>query len=208
MRGGGAPERPFEADPELDRDVEELDEEERARRFMEALGMPTGAPRPERVEPRHRLAEPPPLPPAPPEPARSVKPTPPPVRKSVPSPSPTAQQDDFWNRQKIEMDHFTWGAEVATPEAMRLRAEKERNRQILSKAESEALARIEQQSAREPWGSRKTNQKNASASLSGSSFRSLVADPQAARRAILAKEILDQPRGLQSLPGPITILDS
>lgn len=209
MRGRGAQLDNDEAELDYDPNANtELDEEERVRRFMEALGMPTNAPRPSRVEPRPRLAEPPPLPPA--RPTVSAPPTPAVPTSTQPSniSSTKTTDDDFWNRQDNKPDAFAWDSAVATPEAMRQRALQDRSRPHLTKAESDALARIEQNGLEEPWGVRQSRPPRVLSSKPGIWAREVVADRLAARKAILAQEILGQPRGLQSLPGPATIYDS
>lgn len=181
----------------------ELSEEERARRFMEALGLPTGSSLP-RPEPDHpRLANPPPLP-------HHKVPSPAPARPKTAVRTPStlsAEKDNFWD-SKAGGKTFSWDSEEATPEAYRRRAAQSAASPSLSKAEADALARIEREGSEEPWGARKPRARRKQASVPVGGIRSLFASRDAARSAILAQEILGKPRGLQSLPGPATFHSS
>ncbi len=195
IRGRGAENEP---DPD-----EDLSEEERHRKFMEALGLPTTeAPPPPIAIPVED--QPPPVP----EPKEAQTAASKPEQRKDDAIDYYQQTDeDEFSWDLAEQPNFDWQSSDATVAGLRNRMGAEDAETSLSREERDALARVDSRGGVQH--ERLGNADYAFHKAEVSKLKKILFnDRQALRRAILAKEILDQPRGLQEIPGPITIYSS
>ena len=204
------------ASDETEVQADEVDEQERARRFMEALGLPQSEQMPPRPVERRAAGDemPPPLPgmrpvgedeigqPAPQSESR-------PASRPAPRPAPAqreqpADSSDFsWDAPQRE--EFSWQGR-ATPEGMRESAgPSQPPQERLSREEREALARIESGGGLQRPSSSSSGAYAIHKDRESQLKQLLFSDRQSLQKAILAQEVLGQPRGLQEFPGPVTV---
>ncbi len=201
LRGRGAA---TEEEPQ----EEKLTEEERHRQLMEALGMPVETQAPPPV-PVPRGQEQGPLPPVPEfveEQEIELQEEPPVEKQAQADAYSTTEAEEFsWDVGKET--EFNWQASDRTVERMQQQIDETDAESRLNKAERDALAKVD-----ELGGVQRERLGNADYSFHKSEVsqlkKLLFKDRQALQRAILAKEILDEPRGLQEIPGPVTIYNS
>ncbi len=143
-----------------------LSEDERARQFMEALGLPAGTQSP----------APPPLPQQTTQAPVSQKKAALPVHR------------DSQPRLATPMPDAPWQRRVHAPE--------------LSKAETEALARVESQAGSGAYNIRSRADRDLASSAGNVKVMSFLRSREGLKAAVIAREILGTPPGMQPLPGP------
>lgn len=190
-------------------DGESLSEEERTRRFMEALGLPPTSEAPKPHESPARLDEPPALPAM--EPRRESDATTAQPRTTSAPAHPSQRHDQEPARAEGEFSwqssspEFQWDHTTKTAEEMRREITEARERNTLNAEERRALERVQQRGGFDSAMDRPDAHYAFHQAPISHLRERLFSSRAALMNAILAQEILGTPRGLQSDPRPVRI---